>query len=314
MPTLNAFSTRTNGRGESGALNDEREKAIELLLSRDASERKLLIGNPRDGAQWLKIKSKLENAVSLFVANGAHGVPKSIGKLVSVERRGGRSHNYDFDGHFVCENGDQIGLKLELKRGESIYDQPQFLQLYAKEGDMVALAFEPYSSWFYDNYIADVVALAGVVAPRKSDYLAGCFGTNYEVFAHTEVLYQLDVRGSTTNSKLQELAFKSIDEYLSELETSPEHVDMESIQRRLNDQLGKLFVSWDPARQDFVIEVFSKQSMTLTGEILFKKRRNGQRSSLVVMNAASQPINALLRWKNHNCLLGPAWQISLSAV
>lgn len=313
IPSLAAFSSATPGRGDSGVTNDIREKAIEILFSEDVSERAQLTKHSRDGAEWQKIQTKFQEAITAFLAKGGDGVRATAGHLSSVKRQGGRSRNYDFDGKFVCNDGAIITLKIELKRGESIYDQPQFLQLYAKQGDMVTKSIEPYSSWFYDNYISDVASLAGVLAPPKSEYMANCFKTDYEVLAHTKALYRLDIRGSSINRKLQTLAFESIDEYLAELESNPAFVDMAAIQRRLNDQMGKLFVSWDPGAQDFVIEVFSKSSMTLTGHVSFKRRRSGQRSSLVVTNKASQPIQALLRWKNHNCLLGPGWQISLAS-
>lgn len=312
LPSLDAFSSSTQGRGESGATNDDRETAIEMLFSENPSERALLTGDPSDGARWQAIQAKFQRALTSFMATGGHGVPVAVGSLSSVNRQGGRTRNYDFDGGFVSSNGTVLTLKIELKRGESIYDQPQFLQLYAKQGDMVTSAIEPYASWFYDNYISSVTLLAGVAAPTKAEYLARCFGTNYDVFEHTKVLYRLDVGGSAMNRKLKALAFKSIDGYLSNLESNPALVDLGAIQRRLDAQLGKLFVSWDPIQQDFVVEVFSKASMTLSGHISFKKRRDGQRSCLVVTNMASQPIQALLRWKNHNCLLGPAWQISLA--
>jgi hypothetical protein len=313
LPSIDVFGSGAIGRDLSGAKNDERESAIELLLSDDASKRDLLLRHPVHGAKWVVIQGKFLTAVKNFMATGGYGVPASSGHLASVTRQGGRSRNYDFDGSFVSGSGATQLIKIELKRGTSIYEQPQFLQLYAKHGDMITGAIQPYSAWFFDNYISEVAQLAGVNAPSKSEYLKKCFGTEYEVFDHTNVLYRLNIRGSSVNKALQTLAFTSIDGYLGILESNHSYVDLKAIQERLNAQLGKLFVSWDPASQDFAVEVFSKDSMTLTSSIATKKRRNGQRSCLVFTNKAGHPIQALLRWKNHNCLLGPAWQISLSA-
>jgi hypothetical protein len=313
LPAVSAFGSQTRGRELSGATNADRELAIELLLSDDHSKRDLLLCNPVHGAEWSVIQEKFLSAIKKFMVKGAYGITASVGQLESVTRQGGRSKNYDFDGSFVSESGGIQPLKIELKRGDSIYDQPQFLQLYAKAGDMVTASIAPYSSWFFDNYISAVVSLAGVSAPTKSEYLSKCFGSDYEVFAHTKVLYRLDVRGSVMNKKLQSLAFASIDKYLAKLEANHSLVDLQSIQSRLDKQVGKLFVSWSPESQSFVVEVFSKESMELTNVIATKKRQDGQRSCLVITNRAGQSIQALLRWKNHNCLLGPAWQISLGA-
>lgn len=313
LPSIEAFSADTRGREVSGATNEDRELAIEILVSGDLSKRDLLLRHRVHSAEWSVIQGKFISAIKKFMAKGGYGIAATNGDLLSVTRQGGRSKNYDFDGSFLCGSGSKQQLRIELKRGDSIYDQPQFLQLYAKAGDMVTESIEPYSAWFFDNYISEVANLAGEIAPTRSEYLNKCFGTAYEVFEHTEVLYRLDVRGSSVNKRLQTLAFTSIDKYLAKLESNHLLVDLKSIQTRLDSQLGKLFVSWGPGAQDFAVEVFSKESMTLTSSISTKKRPNGQRSCLVITNQAGQPIQALLRWKNHNCLLGPAWQISLSS-
>ena len=313
LPLIDAFAASARGREFSGATNNDRELAIELLLSEDLSKRNLLLRHPVHAAEWSVIQRKFTCAIKTFMAKGGYGVAATTGDLVSVTRQGGRSKNYDFDGSFQCGSGSKKQLRIELKRGDSIYDQPQFLQLYAKAGDMVTASIEPYSAWFYDNCISEVVKLAGVTAPTRSEYLNKCFGTDYEVFEHTKLLYRLDVRGSSVNKKLQTLAFNSIDKYLAKLESNHSLVDLKSIQSRLDSQLGKLFVSWSPDTQEFAVEIFSKKSMTLTSSISTKKRSSGKRSCLVITNQAGQPIQALLRWKNHNCLLGPAWQISLSS-
>lgn len=313
LPSIDAFAADARGREVSGATNDDRELAIELLLSSDLSKRDLLLRHRVHGAEWSVIQGKFTSAIKKFMAKGGYGVEATIGDLVSVTRQGGRSKNYDFDGSFLCGSGSKQQIRIELKRGDSIYDQPQFLQLYAKAGDMVTGSIEPYSAWFFDNYISEVATLADETAPTRSEYLNKCFGTDYEVFNHTKALYRLDVRGSSVNKRLQTLAFTSIDKYLAKLESDHSLVDLKSIQTRLNAQLGKLFVSWRPDAQDFAVEVFRKESMALTSSISTKKRSSGQRSCLVITNQAGQPIQALLRWKNHNCLLGPAWQISLSS-
>lgn len=313
LPSIASFGSGVRGREASGTDNDTRESAIELLLSNDSSKRDLLLGLPVHGAEWAAIRNKFLSAIKIFMATGGYGVAASAGDLVSVTRQGGRSRNYDFDGSFVSVSGAAQQLKIELKRGDSIYDQPQFLQLYAKAGDMITASIQPYSEWFFDNYISQVVQLAGVSAPTKAEYLNKCYGTDFDVFAHTNVLYRLDVPGSSVKKRLQTLAFASIDSYLGMLEANPSHVNLKSIQERLDAQLGKLFVSWNPDSQDFAVEMFSKDSMTLTPFISTKKRPNGQRSCLVFTNKAGHPIQALLRWKNRNCLLGPAWQISLSS-
>ena len=310
-PSLDAFDEFVQGRGNNDSFNSDRETAIELLFSPDSEKRDSLVKKSPHANEWRLISSAFANSINEFVSTGGPGVPPSAGELTHVIRLGGRSHNYDFEGHFKMLSGSVLKLKIELKRGDSIYDQPEFLQLYAKDGDLIAKKFPSYASWFYDNYLPSITMLAGTSIPSKTDYLNKCFGTNYGAFPHTKILYDLDVPGSSTKEKLKIVAFDSIDSYLSALEQKIHMVDLDAIQNRMNSQIGKLFVSWNPKSSNFNVEMFSAEAMKLTTNISFKRRPNGQRSCLTVENAAGNQIQSLLRWKNHNCLLGPAWQISL---
>ncbi len=310
-PSIDAFDEFVKGRDNNDSFNSDRETAIELLFSPDSKKRNFLLKESPHANEWQRISSAFKSSIKEFVATGGPGVPPSAGELTHVIRLGGRSHNYDFEGHFKMLSGSVLKLKIELKRGDSIYEQPQFLQLYAKDGDLIAKNFPSYASWFYENYLPSITMLAGTSLPSKTDYLNKCFGTNYGTFPHTKILHDLDVPGSTTKEKLKAIAFESIDSYLKKLEQRIDMVDLNAIQNRMNGQIGKLFVSWNPESSEFNVEMFSAEAMKLTLNISFKRRPTGQRSCLVVENAAGNQIQSLLRWKNHNCLLGPAWQISL---
>lgn len=310
-PSLNAFDEFIQGRDNNDSFNSDRERAIELLFSPDSEKRDFLMKKSPNANEWRRIRSAFTNSIREFVSTGGPGIPPSAGELTHVIRLGGRSHNYDFEGKFKVLSGSVINLKIELKRGDSIYDQPEFLQLYAKNGDLIAKEFPSYASWFFDKYLHSITKLAGTSTPSKTDYLNKCFGTNYDAFPHTTTLYDLDIPGSTIKTRLKEIAFESIDSYLKKLEQNINMVDLKAIQNRMDSQIGKLFVSWNPKLASFNVEMFSSEAMKITPNISFKRRPNGQRSCLVVENAAGNQIQSLLRWKNHNCLLGPAWQISL---
>ena len=311
MPRLKAFGKLLEGRGDNDFQNSDRERAIELLFSPDSDKQDLLLEKSSDRNGWRVIRSAFSESIERYVSEGGPGIPPQHGNLVHVERMGGRSRNYDFNGYFKTDTGSISKFKIELKRGASIYDQPQFLQLYALEGNLVTSDLPSYLSFFYDNYLPDVVEIAGSPIPSKTEYVKKCVGTNYKVFPHTETLYNLDQKDSIVNKHLQKIAFDSIDAYLRQIENRPEAVDLKTIQDRMDDQIGKLFVSWNPNTSSFFVEMFSVESMKIKAGISFKKRKSGLRSSLVLNNTSGNEIQCLLRWKNHNCLLGPAWQISL---
>jgi hypothetical protein len=232
-------------------------------------------------------------------------------RLSHLRRVGGRSRNYDFDGVFVDDQGEFEEFKIELKRGSSIYDQPQFAQYYAKAGELIASGVIPYAEFFYDNYLLSVTDMVGLERPLRDEYLENCFRTDEEVMLHTARLKALDLPGSATQAALQRIAFRSIDAYLEFLESDPMSIDVAMLQRRLNEQNDKVFISWDAATKTFSSEIFSPGAMTIVGHPTMKCRPSGERSAVVVRNAAGHAIEALLRWKNRNCCLGPAWQVSL---
>lgn len=227
-PDLSAFNGLVQGRDNNDSSNSDRETAIELLFSPDSEKRDILLKKSPHAVEWGRISSAFANSIKEFVSTGGPGVPPSVGELMYVIRLGGRSNNYDFEGHFKMLSGSLLKLKIELKRGDSIYDQPEFLSLYAKDGDLIGDEFPSYASWFYDNYLPSITMLADTLIPSKTDYLNNCFGTNYGVFSHTKILYELDVPGSSTKKRLQAVAFDSIDSYLNELEQKIDMVDLNS--------------------------------------------------------------------------------------
>lgn len=311
FPEVSAFGSTVKGRGSNDSGNSARESAIEILFSPDINRRNQLLNDSSDGRNWRLIRSAFAESIEKFVATGGPGISPSIGEFLHVARLGGRGNNYDFDGFFQTKSGSTLKLKIEIKRGQSIYNQPEFLQIYAKDGFMVKSTFPSYASWFYDNHLSSVSGLATKPTPSKIEYLKKCFGTNYGAFPFTDKLYKLDQRNSSINKKLQAVAWQSIDEYLGELERDTSKLDLKTVQNRLNEQIGKIFVSWDPNLRSFNVEMFSANAMSLNSKITFKKRPSGQRSCVLLENKAGNQIQCLLRWKNHNCLLGPGWQISL---
>jgi hypothetical protein len=232
-------------------------------------------------------------------------------RLLHLQRVGGRSSNYDFDGVFVDDQGKFEEFKIELKRGSSIYDQPQFAQYYARAGELIVAGAIPYVEFFYDNYLSSVTDLVGVERPPRDEYLGNCFNTDEEVMQHTARLKALDLPRSPTKAALKRIAFDSIDAYLEILESDPMSIDVAAFQRRLDEQKGKVFISWEAATKTFSSEIFSPGAMTIVGHPTMKRRPSGKRSAIVVRNVAGHAIEALLRWKNRNCCLGPAWQVSL---
>ncbi len=299
------FTSQPRAKKHNNEDNSEREIILRDLFSPDPKVQAAYLENTIHGSFWRGVKSLFDQALKAF-----RNTPEQFdtGAYVeTLEKKGGRKWRFDYLAHTNWVE-DKSGLKLEFKRGQSIFEQPQFLQLYAKEGNVTRNGLTTYPEYFFDVFGKELESIAAVKLPTKSVYLKYVCGTNYKADPFFESLYRA-AKGAR-KADLQKLQYKSIDEYLKLIGTLPEFVDASAFQSQLSDQLEKLFVSWDTKNQKFVVENFTKEDITLTGKILIRGGKNGL-NTLVFENLAGNNIEALLRWKNNPCVLGPAWQISL---
>ena len=112
-------------------------------------------------------------------------------------------------------------------------------------------------------------------------------------------------------SKLKEISNTAISEYLKTFSDKTNSLDFEAINDLFRNQIVKRFVSWDHKTKTAKLEFFEEGDMTIADEFELKLNRKGQRTSLVLTNSNEKKIQALLRWKNHACILGPGWQVYL---
>jgi len=297
------FTEQSSDKRTNDELNTAREKIIESLFSIESEKQSIFLKDSTNREFWKSIKSKLESSLTNFLDDKSGLEDFHFTHLV---RKGGRNFNYDFFAPGTI-SGEDSGIKLEFKKGATIFDQPEFLSLWAKSGTLINPKYSDYPSFFYDNYITDLASLVGVKAPSKSAYLHGIFKTNYvDFFGLAKSVYD-----SKRDSFLA-LQYTSIDDYLHYISDSQYSIDFDQIQSRLTEQLDKFFLSWDSARMDFKVEKFHEKDVTLDGTVSFTGGKNGW-NNIRLKNMAGNNVNSLLRWKNHACVVGPAWQISLKS-
>ena len=225
--------------------------------------------------------------------------------------RGGRHWNYDFGLSFETAGG-LVEVPIELKRGRSIYEQPQFLSLYVSSPFVLRESVLTYAEFFFDEYF-EYLSTATHCAPiSRAEYLAVVCNTKYEepTFSH---LYAFAKLGGSELQLLRELQYESIDSYLRYLlGLTDAGIDFDSLQQKLFEQLPKHFLSWDSSRQVFLWERFTSLGLELSGKIDTKAKSSGQLTTIVLPTRTGQQLELLLRWKNNPCVKGPAWQIRLT--
>jgi hypothetical protein len=303
---LDAFFSASLGRASNDSENKLREYFVCAVLNRRSEGRSAM----RDGIRRNNDFDKLTKALDDAVRDIDSLQPELRSwALENVEGRGGRGHNYDFVFTF-SQGPERKEVKVELKKGRSIYDQPQFLQAYVNSQGILVPEAINYAEYFFDNYFHELRRISGCSSVEKTHYLRGVYGTSYNEIPFREL--KTFVSEASSREKLLDLQHRSIDTYLARLVNDKTQIDFANLQKRLFEQLDKVFLSWNPAVFEFSWERFSERSLKLTGEVKGKAGRDDRLNTVVLPTSTGQEIHMLLRWKNNPCVKGPAWQIKLT--
>lgn len=185
---------------------------------------------------------------------------------------GGRTYRHDFE----VEHEGRIE-RIEFKVGRSIWDAPQVIQLSAFK------SFLPgYPKYYYDNYLParrpDWATYESEVRKIKSDHP-----------------FFLELR----NAKPADAARRSIAAFLAEHGPS---IDLQAFEREIDSVFGKTYIMWSIATGSFSVERLEQPNGW---------RYVGVTHNSVILESGRYICKLMLRWKNRNGVLNPAWQVSL---
>lgn len=305
---IDAFSVYSSGRESNDELNSLREQLIVALINADEDDRRSFRSRVSATSRLDEISVALDEALS-----DLPGVrPDLAGHgLISVERKGGRRFNYDFIFHF-SDGPSTMELRVELKRGNSIFDQPQFLSLYVNSAGVISSSIRNYAEYFYDFWFPHLQEVSGCASVSRDFYLQHVFGTKYEE-SPFDFLYRFAKASDDNRRALSHLQHRSIHDYLSWIKGIAGSIDFPNLQARLYGQLDKVFLSWNPRTARFSWERFLVNELSLVGTVRTKANPSGQTSTIVLETQTGQELQLLLRWKNNPCVKGPAWQVRLTS-
>ena len=307
--TINLFEEKSEDKSTNDAKNKAREAAISVILGCDKIARDKFIDDDQVGNRWKIIETSLRRSLA--------SIPLSITSEMNLEfsyvkHRGGRSKNFDFEAVYTHKPDRREYVKaVEFKFGKSIYDQPQFLSIYANNSSFITPESQSFPNFFYDNFAPDLVPHAKVNLPSKDLYLSKIFGTARNELPFFKNLYEFKMKSDLNRATLKNISDFAIDAYLRTFPELTNCLDYESINRMFSPQIDKYFISWNYESMSANVEYFLKNDMQVMDTIDLKKNSSELFSSLVFTNLNGKKIEALLRWKNHACILGPAWQVKL---
>jgi hypothetical protein len=294
------FTEYSKGKGR--ASNDSNNKVREQLLSELLTDSVSgFLADATHGPAWTKLRADWLSALTSLAESCAVGPFSSV----SVKQAGGRGMNYDFAVSFMTAGGPVV-IKVEFKYGGKCVDAlPQFFNAGANK------PFHPiaYAAYFYEHYLDRVMAvyeLSLELKPKLADYLKFVYQNEYKKLPLFQALYDAEaaeVGPERPKYKAKAaLVHESIRAHLAAVAETTDLAALTSeFQRSQTDKHYLLYSDgsfhYDAIRPE---ELVAASVIGVRGDSL-----------LIQSGCATTQHAMLLRWKNHNGILFPAWQISM---
>jgi len=274
-------------------VNKIREKIIEEIFNLHDD----YFNNECWGSKWIDIKEKLFNIMKqLYYKHTGNNILDNI--TYTVKSKGGRGNNYDFEVIY----SDGINAKLEFKYGSDIFSYAQFLSLYWNNINLVK---ENYIKYWYDNYLKPYLESLDIDTSNIIDfeeYNKHVYDTGYKHVLFSKIREELKKR-KTSTSEYNKINHVSIKEFLNSF-MNKDTINKVNLQNRMNEQKSKIFLFCNGG--EFNLEKISDH-MDLDMDKEIKITHN----TIILTTTSNKKIRCLLRWKNGNGCVGPAWQIAL---
>ena len=272
----------SGGRAKNDANNRAREDAL-LELTRD------------DITECATLKQDLHLALASLC-------PFDFSRY-ELTKKAGRGHSYDFDLAFYSGSGSGdlllCVIKLEFKYGSSSIEKlPQFYQKNTAWGITPVL----YHDFFYDGPYLDEICLHCPDAPEKPDretYMRHIMKTTYSCHPFFQYLYDNE---AIKQKDKDAIVKRSIREFLAAYGSQ---IDVAAVASKImSTQTNKQYLLYDPKSKTFLCQSCD----FLDGELTFVRVK---KNNTIVLTNGAYEFKLLLRWKNHQGILNPAWQVSV---
>jgi len=271
--------------------NDSSNRVREQILEKIIDLPNSFFEHPNYGKKWRSLKTdwiKVLKSLSYF----------SFVKDIKIEKKAGRKFNYDFLVQLINKKGQSIEYKVEFKYNSSeLNTLPQFIQLY----DNFGLTNERYAKFYYETYLDKYLEKSPTTVfdvPSLDEYLKLIQTTEWKKHSFFEQLR--DCEGENKKEK-NEIVNQSIKDFL---EKYGEDLNLELLEKKIREsQEDKFYIMYKDGI--FNLDSFDEDDYT-------DLKVSGITSNSVMIEAKSGTVyKLLLRWKNHNGILNPAWQISV---
>ena len=298
-------SSKGQGREKNDSSNKKREEILLHLFNTGLPEFET---DPQHGSAWKKLNTEFRAIISQIAVR--YNLPAD--NPATITKKAGRGQHKDFVIQFTDSEGRVVEVSMEFKFGANcIAGLPEFLNTPADK----KFVDNFYASYYYKNYVPQLHALYKISEPipTEEEYVKHI----HKNTASIKWLKALDAadRLDSPNRKnkkmdgplkkqLDILAKQSITEYLDLVK-----VDLAALTAEFQQtQEDKNFVCYKDGK--FYLDFFHPNELTAARYLPVK---NG--NTLVIESGIpTTQHHLLLRWKNHNGILFPAWQIKLCRI
>lgn len=264
-------------KSENDIYNKKREDILFYLLS-NICNKKIFQDN-----KWNILNTKLIKIINKITNN----------KNFKITKKGGRRSNYDF----LLECDDLKTIYLEFKFNcKKITNIPQFLNIHCHHFTNIN-----YYEYFYDNFLNDICKIYNLSIIEKNIYIKNIYNVNYNCEPFFLSLYNFDKIKDNKFYQKQIIVKNSIKHFLNLCK-----ININEINKKLLEQNNKIFLLWDLKSQEFYDDSFNSNDIKISS---FKEIKNN--NTLIFNTFSNKKIHMLLRWKNHQGILNPSWQISI---
>jgi hypothetical protein len=258
-------------KNKNASTNLEREKILVEIFSIEI--RKLT-------KEELAFREKWISFLKTHVTNGDN--------ILKIEHYGGRGNNFDF-----LLTTEIASMKLEFKFGTT----PQDIQVYCNKDISCSDLFK-YPEYYYNNVLVKLDLPC--IRPSLSEYMVDIYKTTPSLTKYPEFYDYL----KSHKTQIQTNVKNSITQFLT---TYGNLVDTVKVGNMLTEKLcSKTTVKYDFKKKEFIL--LGKPCNGKFDDLVFSHIKNG---NTIVLTNDRCTVNMLLRWKNHNGVLGPAWQIKV---
>jgi len=305
----------TSTRDKNDEMNKCREKVLRFLHTPPQE----FLEHPEYGEKWRSVSQEWKTVVHKVTVDT--GVPEHTS--TQLEARGGRGCHYDYTLNYYKDTL-VASRKLEFKKGGStLCKQPQFLSLQVKFG----LFPVTYDLFYYDYYLVKYLACDTEITekiPTREEYLEKVTSTTSKL----PFFVQLKEREFYARKEKKAVVQESIREYLKQY---GKDLDLQSFAEKVKEtQTDKHYLLWNKGK--FCYDRLLEHEMS---NMTYHSIKNGntiqiqsgstlqiqsgstlqiQSGSNLQIQSGSTMYSLLLRWRNHQGILNPAWQISLKRI